>query len=155
MAYRAQQITDWILSRIDSDAGDIISPLKLQKLLYYCQAWHYTIFDEILFDENIQAWAHGPVVVSQYHRFKDLMMNEAINIKDLNIKVPKFPERTENLLKEVMSIYGEHSAYYLEQLTHKERPWKETRGNLEPYAASNKVIPLELMKEYYSYVNNA
>lgn len=155
MAYRAQQITDWILSRIDSDAGDIISPLKLQKLLYYCQAWHYTIFDEILFDENIQAWAHGPVVVSQYHRFKDLMMNEVINIKDLNIKVPKFPERTENLLKEVMSIYGEHSAYYLEQLTHKERPWKETRGNLEPYAASNKVIPLELMKEYYSYVNNA
>lgn len=155
MAYRAQQITDWILSRIDSDAGDIISPLKLQKLLYYCQAWHYTIFDEILFDENIQAWSHGPVVVSQYHRFKDLMMNEVINIKDLNIKVPKFPERTENLLKEVMSIYGEHSAYYLEQLTHKERPWKETRGNLEPYAASNKVIPLELMKEYYSYVNNA
>ena len=44
--YTSKQIADWILSKINKEAGDTISPLKLQKLLYYCQAWHYTIFDK-------------------------------------------------------------------------------------------------------------
>ena len=69
--YTSQQIADWILSQLNSNSGDTISPLKLQKLLYYCQAWHYTIFNEVLFDERIEAWTHGPVVPSQYIRLYD------------------------------------------------------------------------------------
>ena len=145
--YTSKQIADWILSKINKEAGDTISPLKLQKLLYYCQAWHYTIFDKKLFDERIEAWAHGPVVPSQYKRFAFMRCYDPIPA------VFEPNSETESLLNEVMEIYLEHTAGYLEQLTHKEMPWKKTRGNLEPYAASNKEITLDLMKEYYSMVN--
>ncbi len=153
--YTSKLIADWILSMINKEAGDTISPLKLQKLLYYCQAWHYTIFDKKLFDERIEAWAHGPVVPSQYKRFAFMRCYDPINLDRININPAVFEpnSETESLLNEVMEIYLEHTAGYLEQLTHKEMPWKKTRGNLEPYAASNKEITLDLMKEYYSMVN--
>lgn len=153
--YTAKQIADWILSKINNNSGDTISPLKLQKLLYYCQAWHYTIFSEKLFDERIEAWAHGPVVPSQYKRFAFMRCYDPINLSKVSITPASFEpnSRTESLLNEVMDIYLEHTAGYLEQLTHKEMPWKKTRGDLEPYAASNKEITLDLMKEYYSSVN--
>ncbi|MBD5387674.1 DUF4065 domain-containing protein [bacterium] len=151
--YLAKEIADWILSRFNTESGDTISPLKLQKLLYYCQAWHYTIFNEPLFEEDIQAWAHGPVVPSQYKRFANTLRNATIDLSIIDLNPPSLPHNSEELLIEVMDIYGEHTAYYLEQLTHKERPWYETRGDLPSYAASERVIPLSLMYEYYHSVN--
>lgn len=153
MRYTSEQISDWILSRFNYDAGDTISPLKLQKLLYYCQAWHYTIFNEPLFDEGIQAWAHGPVVPSQYKRFAKILRNSNIDTSKIDIKKVILNNKSEELLKEVMEIYAEHTAYYLEQLTHQERPWRETRGNIPEYVSCDKEIPLELMREYYQEVN--
>ena len=50
--FKANQIADWFLSRTDMQSGDTISHLKLQKLVYYVQAWHYTIFNEPLFEEK-------------------------------------------------------------------------------------------------------
>ena len=151
--FTATQIANWILSRINTNSGDTISPLKLQKLLYYCQAWHYTIFNEPIFDEDIQAWAHGPVVPSQYRRFANIARYTNIDISVIDLDQPSLSRDSEDLLEEVMDIYGEHTAYYLEQLTHKERPWLETRGDLPEYAATDRVIPLELMYEYYHSVN--
>jgi uncharacterized phage-associated protein len=149
----SKEIADWILSKTNWHAGDTISPLKLQKLLYYCQAWHCAIFGKPLFAEKIEAWAHGPVEPSQYHRFRDIPAYSNIDIHDVEIAVPVLCDKTEELLNEVMSIYGEHSASYLECLTHSERPWKQTRGNLPPEAASNCEIPVELMTEFYTSIN--
>ena len=153
--YTAEQIADWILGKVDTEKGDTISPLKLQKLLYYCQAWTYTIFNEKLFDEKIEAWAHGPVVPSQYKRFKDTIAYSNIDITKTCIKtVVLRDKKIEDLLNEVMDIYGEHSASYLENLSHSEKPWKETRGNLPSHERCNKEIRLNVMKEYYSSINN-
>lgn len=151
--YTSKQIADWILSNININAGDTISPLKLQKLLYYCQAWHYSIFGKPLFKEKIEAWAHGPVIPSQYIRFANTQIYDSINISNASIESVLLDKDAEELLIEVMKIYGEHSAKYLEELTHSEKPWKETRGDLEPYMASNKEIKLDLMKEYYLSIN--
>lgn len=151
--FTAKQIADWILSRFNIDSGDTVSPLKLQKLIYYCQAWHYTIFKAPLFEEEIQAWAHGPVVPSQYKRFANIPRYANIDISKLDLEQPSLPRNSEELLEEVMDIYGEHTAYYLEQLTHHERPWAETRGKTPEHAASEKVITLDLMYEYYHSVN--
>lgn len=152
--YTSKEIADWILSKIDREAGDTISPLKLQKILYYCQAWYYTLTNRKLFDEDIQAWAHGPVVPSQYKRFSYIQIYDNIKVDRVNIDTPKLTPEDKEILDEVYSIYGEKSASYLERLTHAERPWKETRGDIEPFMASTKVIPLDLMKEYYSSVNH-
>ncbi|KAA6333472.1 hypothetical protein EZS27_018119 [termite gut metagenome] len=151
--YSANQISDWILSRYNLEAGDSITPLKLQKLLYYCQAWHYTIFNTPLFKDSIEAWTHGPVVPSQFKRFAHLRMCDNILANPIQIEKVNLEKDTEELLIEVMNIYGQHTAYYLEKLTHTERPWKETRGDLDYAVASNKVITPDLMKEYYSSVN--
>jgi uncharacterized phage-associated protein len=153
MNYTAGQISDWIISKFNGDAGDTLSPLKLQKLLYYCQAWHYTIFNQLLFKDKIEAWPHGPVVPSQFERFSYLKKNDNMLSNISNVEKVTLEKDTEDLLNEVMDIYGQHTAYYLEQLTHKEDPWKITRPNSDPSSKYNKVISPELMKKYYSSVN--
>ncbi len=150
----SHQIADWILNKVDTKAGDTISPLKLQKLLYYCQAWHLTIFGNVLFDEKIEAWAHGPVIPSQYARFAYLQRHEQIKTDKINIDALKLDAKTESLLKEVLSIYGEHSASYLEALTHRENPWKEARKGIEPWAISTEEITHESMIRFYSSLKN-
>jgi uncharacterized phage-associated protein len=148
--YRAKQISDWILSKIDTEAGDTISPLKLQKLLYYCQAWHLTIFGDKLMNEDVEAWAHGPVFSSQYTRFAYIPRNEQIKPKTINLSIPEFSEESGELLQEVLRTYGEHSASYLEDLTHSEKPWIDARGGLQPYERSNKVISEKSMIDFYT-----
>ncbi|WNJ21560.1 type II toxin-antitoxin system antitoxin SocA domain-containing protein [Pontibacter sp. G13] len=148
--YTAHQIADWILSKIDLEAGDSITPLKLQKLLYYCQAWHLTVFKKPLFEERIQAWAHGPVVYSQFDRFRDNTMYDGIPVNTIELDVPQFPKEVQDLLEEVMEIYGEHSGSYLEALTHQESPWVDARGDLAPHERSQNVISHEVMIAFYS-----
>ncbi len=150
LKYRAADVADWFLSKINSNSGDTISPLKLQKLIYYAQAWHLTAFNTPIFGEDIEAWAHGPVVPSQYHRFKHIFRDQTIDIKQIELKVPQFEEHTEELLYEVLDAYGEHSAGYLERLTHKERPWIEARGDLKPHERCSEPISHKTMIEYYS-----
>ena len=149
--YNAKNIADWILTFINTEAGDTISPLKLQKLIYYCQAWHYTVFNEPLFDEQIEAWALGPVVPSQYKRFAGISRECSISVSQLtDVELKEFDSPTLKLLTDVMNVYGEHSALYLMNLTHSEPPWKKARNGLDDYKASSKPITLEDMKEYYS-----
>ena len=149
--YTTQEIADWILSKVDTEKGDTISPLKLQKLLYYCQAWHYTIFKKALFSEDFQAWAHGPVAPSQYARFVGKsQIKESIDVTNTTMKIPELPEHTEELLNDVMNVYGKYDGSYLEELTHAEKPWIEARGNTAPGMASKAIITLESMEEYYS-----
>ena len=151
----SKQITDWILSQVDTEKGDTISPLKLQKILYYCQAWHLAIFKKPLFQEDIEAWAHGPVVPSQYTRFSYIFRNDNINPSKINIEKIEFEDKTtEDLLTEVFGIYNEHSASYLENLTHSEKPWIDARGSLQDWERSNNIISKETMTEFYSKLNS-
>ena len=62
-----QDVANYFLSLCDEDAGDLISNLKLQKLVYYAQGFHLAISGEPLFDEKIMAWEHGPVIPQLYH----------------------------------------------------------------------------------------
>jgi uncharacterized phage-associated protein len=55
-------VAKYFLSLTDEDAGDLISNLKLQKLVYYAQGFHLALYDELLFEETIEAWTHGPVI---------------------------------------------------------------------------------------------
>lgn len=152
--HTSHQISDWILSKVNTDAGDTISPLKLQKLLYYCQAWHLTVFSKPIFDDRIEAWAHGPVVPSEYRRFSNQLRNEQILIPNQNLQTPSLSKDSEELLNEVLSIYGEHSASYLEQLTHEETPWIEARKDKQAWERSNEIITHKSMKDYYSQLHD-
>lgn len=125
--------------------GDLLSNLKLQKLVYYAQAWHLALRGEPLFDEPVQAWVHGPVVPGIYQRFRDFGWRPI----SVNPEKPPFDPDTEEHLVEVMRVYGGFSAYELELMTHQERPWLEARGDLPVDAPSNACISHQSMLEFY------
>lgn len=128
--YTANQIASWFLASLDTNAGDTISPMKLQKLIYYAQAWHLVRFDGPLFNDKIEAWLHGPTVPAVYERFGNAY-REAIPYEKLSGKkhrYPRMPIELEDFLEEILNTYGEHSAWYLEQLVKKELPWRKARS---------------------------
>lgn len=142
---KAVDIAKWFLSNVDRQSGDDITHLKLQKLIYYSQAWWLANKGEPLFEESFEAWAHGPVVKAVWNEYRDYGWE--------SLPVPKsFPAlapEVQNYLKRVYDIYGKYSAKFLEDLTHKEEPWLKARGNLSPEARSDSIISTEVMKEFY------
>jgi uncharacterized phage-associated protein len=144
--YTPLQIASWFLANIDRGAGDLITHLKLQKLIYYAQAWSLASRGEPLFNEDFQAWAHGPVAPSVFRAFRDYGMNPI----PAPARVPKLDADTTELLEEVLDVYGEHSAKKLEMLTHREKPWREARGDLPEEASSRAIITKEAMRTFYS-----
>lgn len=123
MTYNAIDIAKKIIVRTDTEHGDSISNLKLQKLLYYMQGFHLAFFNEPLFNEEIQAWAYGPVVPAVYNVFK--------KFKSLSINPEKFTDTLEltpeeaTVFENVYSEYSQYSAVGLMNLTHEEGPWKD------------------------------
>lgn len=108
------------------DDGDPISPLKLQKLLYYCQGIHLAAYDCPLFDEDIEAWEHGPVVVSIWYKYREYG-NRAINAP--SVVVSSLADIQKRLVEKVYDAYGQYTAWKLRNLTHQNGPWKQTRRN--------------------------
>ncbi len=124
--------------------GEMTS-MKLQKLLYYCQAWSLVWDEEPMFPEEIQAWANGPVVreVFNQHRNK-------FKISSINGDSAKLSDTQIESIDAVLEHYGDKDSQWLSELTHMEDPWKNARGNLPPGVRSNNVINHASMMEYYS-----
>lgn len=125
-----------------------ITNKKLQKLVYYAQAWSLVLQNKKLFSEPIEAWVHGPAVRSLYAQYKKFgfePIQEEIKVDTLNIA-----GQTKELLNSVWNIYGKIDAGYLEILTHFEEPWREARDGLQSSENSSNEISLKTMKNYYT-----
>jgi len=143
------QIANYFIKKAQEDKKEI-SNKKLQKLLYYSQAWNYTLLDKKLFDEKIEAWVHGPAIRSVYKRFSNFGWQDLaskVQVSDSDFSDINSDEK--ELLDKIWEVYGKHHADYLEMLSHSEDPWQEARKGLEPYQASDKAITLTSMKRYY------
>lgn len=120
--------------------------MKLQRLVYYCQAWSLVWDEEPLFNERIEAWANGPIVPELYEIHKNKFKVEAADI-------PGNPEALSETQKEVVSIvlrdYGEKSTQWLTDLTHLEAPWRDTRKGMSDAERGNREITWAAMAEYY------
>lgn len=127
-----------------NETGSFISNLKLQKLVYYTQAWHLALYGTPIFQEDFQAWVHGPVIPGLYQKYKHFGWQPI-----LEETTPSLPDSTLQFLQEVAEEYFACDAYELEQMTHAEAPWNQARKNLPPDAPSCAVIQKEWMKEYY------
>lgn len=154
MAFNVNHIADFFLGQLNPQSGDSITPLKLQKLVYYAQAWHVTIFGTPLFGERVEAWSHGPVVRELWERFRGIGKDTSIPLEGMVIDRIELPFDTLRLLNEVNQIYGEHSGSYLEKLTHSEDPWINARGGIPFHQCSSAEITLNSMKSYYSTKRN-
>jgi uncharacterized phage-associated protein len=130
------------------DEPEFLTPLRLQKLLYYVQAWSLALHDKPLFDEDIQAWANGPVVKRVYQAFSD-KGGTAIDPKDVHD--PKdLTQEEQDFIGSVWESYKGYSAMSLRAMSHAEAPWIEARQGLNPAERSSNVITHASMKSYFS-----
>lgn len=122
----AHNVAEYFLSRANEGDDSDISNLKLQKLIYYAQAFHLAVFEKPFFNEDFEAWTHGPVCPDVYHKYKNfgsspIKFNSTVNL-DL------FSQEQLELLEEVNDVFGQFSAWKLRNMTHEESPWKEKEG---------------------------
>lgn len=156
---KAQLISDFILTYFDNK-GDLITNKKLQKLLYYIEAWNLVHFSSII-DEDFEAWVHGPVIPSVYHEFKEFGYSPLKNnfyesnetssqrLKRIS-KSESFKPGQYDLCTEVLDKYGALASFQLELLSHSEAPWQQAREGLNPISHSTNIINKGLMKNFYS-----
>lgn len=122
-----------------------VTTWKLQKLVYYCQAWSIVWDDVEMFPEEIRAWANGPVVEELYYAHRGKYRIRSLPEGDAE-KLSKVQQETVDI---VLDHYGDKSPQWLSDLTHMEDPWKNTRQGLPEGSRSNKVISKESLGEYY------
>lgn len=141
MTYEALDIADEIMRLANKEKRNI-TQLKLIKLCYFVQGWSLGVLDKKMFNDEIQAWMHGPVIPKVYHKFK-YYNGSAISYEPKETNV--INERDKKFIKSVWETYKTYDAFSLRDITHqKESPWKKSYdGKL------NKNIEIDIIKNYY------
>lgn len=122
-----------------------MTAMKLQKLVYYSQAWSLVWDEKPLFSQRIEAWANGPVAPDLYDLHRGIFQVAAWARGNKDALTADEKETVEI----VLSFYGDKSSQYLSDLTHKEDPWRDARVGLPPGARGTNEITLSAMAEYY------
>jgi uncharacterized phage-associated protein len=119
--YTAFDIADYFLFKAQEKGQELLSNLKLQKLLYYSQGLHLALFGSPLFSEKIEAWTYGPVVVDVYHLYKDCEAGGIAAKEGYSSK--RIDEKTKEFLNEIYEAFGQFSALRLMEISHKDQCW--------------------------------
>ena len=128
--------------------GRDLSNKKLQKLMFYSQAWSLVLNDKKLVDDQFEAWIHGAAIPSLYRQYKNYgwgNIDEAFDAAEFS----ELSEEEKDLLDDVWVVYGKYDADYLELLNHSEEPWQKARENAAPFESSNAVISEDDMRVFY------
>ncbi len=136
----AKDVAAYILRRAGA-----MSAMKLQKLVYYAQAWSLALRGAPLFRERVQAWAQGPVVYELFelHRGRYVVAGLPTPVRDLS-------EDERALVDRVVSYYGTMTAEALSRLTHSEMPWRAARAGVPEGQRASAVITAEAMRQFYT-----
>jgi uncharacterized phage-associated protein len=122
-----------------------MTAMKLQKLVYYSQAWSIVWDDFQLFPEEIEAWKNGPVVRELWEKHRGRYHVAAAEIQNGDRNALNQDQRA--TVDAVLQFYGDHSAQWLSDLTHLEDPWREAWAR-----GPNSIITKEALAEYYSSI---
>jgi uncharacterized phage-associated protein len=128
-------------------AGEM-SAMKLQKLMYYAQAWSLVWDEQPLFSNDFEAWANGPVLPELYARHRGRFKVDASLFREAD-SGQLTPQERETIDK-VLGFYGDKTAQWLSNLTHQEAPWLDARGDTPVGHSSTAIISQAAMHEYYS-----
>lgn len=154
--WNADEVANWFLVRHSSEmqrddaVDENMTQMKLHKLMYYAQGVFLALFNTRLFDEDLLAWKHGPVVRSLYDKYQgkreldDLISD---NQMDDYIKIAN-DEKSRTALEAVYEQYGGFSAGQLRNMTHSEAPWKEAWEESEGSSPLNDTTIKEYFKKY-------
>ncbi len=152
-----------IITHFINQKGDTISHKKLQKLIYYVEAWNLVHLKNPIVDENFEAWVHGPVIPELYHELKEFGFNNLHIVNDefdsvdqeIDAIIAKnnISEDQLELIYSVLNKYGSLNSLELELLTHNEAPWIEAREGFAPHQPCNNIISKHRMEVFYSSLN--
>ena len=121
-----------------------MTAMKLQKLVYYSQAWALVWDEQPIFPEKIEAWANGPVVFELYDRHRGVF-----RVSEWNGDYRVLDRSEQETLAIVLDFYGKMSSQELSDLTHQEDPWRNARKGLGPSDRGSREITHAAMAEYY------
>ena len=141
-------IAEYIIAK-----GKEITPLALQKILYYSQGFYKAFFGKFLVEDDCQAWVHGPVYVSIYEKYKEFKSANILIDIDYDIEDIIVDEKRE-LLDAIIKYFGYYNGKALEKMSHYEAPWINARRGFLPVENSNNIIKKEDIKEYFEKVKN-
>ena len=127
-----------------------ITPLALQKALYYIQGFHFAFYRTFLFPEDCQAWTHGPVYRDIYFRYRDYRFDPIEKTTTFDTSVFSASEKA--ICDSVINNICCYSGRILERFTHNEAPWLTTRGDLPDSAPSDRIIEKSVIGAYFDAV---
>ena len=137
---RVHDVAAYIIAKLRS-----VDAMKLQKLLYYSQAWSLVWDEKSLFSAKIEAWANGPVVRSVFKTYQGhYKVSHALEGDRTSLT-----EDERGTVDAVLKFYGDKDGFYLSELTHRERPWMDARKGLAPGEKSDREITRAAMRDYY------
>lgn len=134
-------VANHVLWRANKDAADI-TPMKLQKIVYFLHGWYMAITGQKLIDEGFSRWQYGPVIPSLYRALKhygSMPIDDYIKQPDFSSGqlVPYFVDTNtlpqfQSILEQVWTQYSPLTAIQLSTLTHEPgSPWALTIPNDE------------------------
>ncbi len=142
----ARDVAQYILSKTGK-----ITTWKLQKLVYYSQAWHL-VWDEVpLFEERIEAWANGPVCPALYKTHRGIYLISKFKGADTK----RLSETECSTVDVVVDHYGHRTGQQLSDLTHSEPPWRDARMGLSIRERGDREITHEAMSAYYESIQES
>lgn len=147
MPYSAKAIANYFLNRANA-AGQEITPMKMQKLVYIAHGWHLAIHGEPLIDEPVEAWRYGPVIPSLFQAFRKYGASPIAEHAD-GVARHALDNVNIQTLDDVMEAYGEMGAIDLMRLTHaNESPWSKVRDE-DDRSSYGATIDDDLIKEHF------
>ena len=157
MTFDGRAIANCILD-LAEDQGIALSNLSLQKVMFFCHAWHLVDTGQPLIKAEFEAWQHGPVLQYIYRQFKEFESKPiktragAMNPLTGRSEVVHYEidANTVERLKRVVSFYGRLEPWDLVDLSHiKGGPWDQVwnhSGRINP----GMKIPNIAVREFYS-----
>lgn len=147
MSYKVLDVCKYVIDYSNKKEYGI-SNLKLQKILYFIQAYFLIKTpSRCCFDDRIEAWDFGPVVPKAYRKYKQFGSSDIPTIMDFEKSDSKgcITCDDKNLIKTVIDKFADYSATDLVGLTHNQSPW------IDAYIPHmNREITPEAIKEYFN-----
>lgn len=151
--FSAKSIANYFLE-LAAASGQSISPMKLQKLVYYAHGWYSGYTAQPLINEPVEAWPYGPVISSLYHEFKRFgsgaINTKAFEYDALGVREAATPSDPDvrRFLQNIFNSYGQFSGIKLSEMTHASgTPWDTTWNECRGMRGVD--IPFERISSYF------
>lgn len=130
--------------------GRLITPMKLQKLIYFAHGFYLATYDRPLIKEQVQAWKYGPVINSIYHAFKNYGNTHITEVASTNLNVGRIKKEDQEFLITVWDLLKNYSAVELSNLTHvRKSPWDEVIEENGAIISNSLPISNDKIKGYF------